>query len=153
MASLPWFSFRKEEACALFQLFAVHHRVDGRALHRSVAQDIHDVCSRSAALDNVMSAVVSEAVGIHVRHFCSVAVSSQHFAHTLNREPVAAFHAGHRYEECSRLFELHDFRKVISLLKPTHQIVVGIVCPEDLAEWSAGLCFLCSNYRSLFVQV
>ncbi len=86
---------REEEARPLFKLFAVHHRVDGRALHRSVAQDIHDVCGRSAALDNVMPAVVPEAVGVHVRHLCSVAVPSQHFPHPLDGEPVAALHAGH----------------------------------------------------------
>ena len=111
-------SLSQEQARSLLKFFTVHHGVDSRALHRSVAQDIHDVCSRSAALDNVMSAVVPEAVGVHVRHLCSVAVPSQHFTHALDGEPVATSHAGHRYEECTRFLELHHFRKVISLLKP-----------------------------------
>ena len=71
------------------EFFVRHHRINCRALHRGVAEDIHNVRGRSALFNYVVAHVVSEAMRVHIRHVRPVAISPQHFAHSFLIKPLS----------------------------------------------------------------
>ena len=96
---------RLEFAVPLFQFFVGHHRIDRRTLETAVSQDIHHISGAATLVDDAVTHVVPETVGIQVRQLGLAGVGAENLGHPADLHAFTGMVTGRADKERIQVFE------------------------------------------------